>query len=75
MVPIEEEFSWSRGELATAVGVNLLLFGLTAPFAAALMQRFGIRGVTPGALFNVAAGSALSTFATSPWHLMLTWGC
>ena len=74
MVPIEEEFSWSRGELAAAVGVNLLLFGLTAPFAAALMQRFGIRGVTTGALFIVAAGSALSTFATSPWHLMLTWG-
>ena len=36
MLPLEDEFGWSRSELSLAVSVNLLLYGLTAPFAAAL---------------------------------------
>jgi len=56
MVPITDEFGWSRSVLSAAVGINLLLFGLTAPFAAALMERFGIRRVTTIALTVVAAG-------------------
>jgi len=74
MLPLEEEFGWSRTELSLAVTVNLLLFGLTAPFAAALMSRFGLRRVTTVALLLVAAGSALSVFATESWQLVLTWG-
>ncbi len=50
MLPLEDEFGWSRSELATAVSVNLLLYGLTAPFAAALMEKFGIRRVVMAAL-------------------------
>src|SRR4029453_13674200 len=45
LTPLQEEFGWSRGTISAAVSVNLLLFGLTAPFAAALMDRFGIRRV------------------------------
>lgn len=74
MVPLEEEFGWSLTEMSVAVTVNLLLFGLTAPFAAALMQRFGIRAVTAAALMLIAAGSALSVFVTAPLMLVLTWG-
>lgn len=74
MVPITDEFGWSRSVLSAAVGINLLLFGLTAPFAAALMERFGIRRVTTIALTIVAAGSALSVLVTSPWQILLTWG-
>lgn len=74
MVPLEEEFGWSLTEMSVAVTVNLLLFGLTAPFAAALMQRFGIRAVTTAALMLIAAGSALSVFVTAPLMLVFTWG-
>ncbi|TFI41974.1 MFS transporter [Rhodococcus sp. 1R11] len=74
MVPLQEEFGWPRSMLSLAVGVNLVLFGLTAPFAAALMERFGIRAVTSTALVVVAAGSALSVFVTQSWQLVLTWG-
>ncbi|MBY6538266.1 MFS transporter [Rhodococcus sp. BP-349] len=74
MVPITDEFGWSRGVLSAAVGINLLLFGLTAPFAAALMDRFGIRTVTSVALTVVALGSALTVFVTAPWQILLTWG-
>lgn len=74
MVPLEHEFGWSLTEMSLAVTVNLLLFGLTAPFAAALMQRFGIRAVTAAALLLIAAGSALSVFVTAPQQLLFTWG-
>ncbi len=74
IVPMQDEFGWSRTILSTAVAVNLLLFGLTAPFAAALMEKFGIRAVTATALSVVAAGAGLSVFVTSPWQIVLTWG-
>lgn len=74
MLPLEEQFGWSRTELSLAVTVNLLLYGLMAPFAAALMARFGLRRVTTIALLLVAAGAGLSVFATAPWMLVLTWG-
>jgi MFS family permease len=74
MVPLQQEFGWSRGVVSTAVGVNLVLFGLTAPFAAALMERFGVRAVTSVALGLIAAGSGLSIEVTASWHLVLLWG-
>jgi len=74
IVPMQEEFGWSRAILSAAVAVNLLLFGLTAPFAAALMEKFGIRAVTSVALTVVAAGAGLSVFVVSPWQIVLTWG-
>jgi cyanate permease len=39
MEPLENEFGWSRSVTSLAVTVNLVVYGLTAPFAAALMQR------------------------------------
>ncbi|WDM45637.1 MFS transporter [Microbacterium luteolum] len=74
MVPLEEEFGWTTAELSLAVSINLLLYGLIAPFAAALMQRFGIRAVTVVALFVIGAGAALSVFVATPGQLILTWG-
>jgi MFS family permease len=74
MVPLQDEFGWSRGTLSLAVGVNLVLFGLTAPFAAALMERFGIRAVTTCALLLIAAGSGATVLVRSSWQLVLTWG-
>ncbi|MFH5208997.1 MFS transporter [Antrihabitans sp. NCIMB 15449] len=74
MVPLGDEFGWSRGLMSSAVGVNLLLFGLTAPFAAALMDRFGIRQVITCALVLIAAGSGLTVFMTASWQLVLLWG-
>ena len=74
MVPLHEQLGWSMVTMSGAVSVNLVLYGLTAPFAAALMQRFGLRQVTCCALLLVALGAGLSTLATAPWQLMLTWG-
>ena len=72
--PLNEEFGWSLGTISAAVSVNLLLYGLTAPFAAALMDKFGIRRVAMGALLLVSAGSALTLWMSQSWQLMLCWG-
>jgi MFS family permease len=74
LTPLQDEFGWSRGTISAAVSVNLLLFGLTAPFAAALMDRFGIRRVVAAALTLVAIGSGLTVFMTQSWQLILLWG-
>ncbi|MEA2699285.1 MAG: hypothetical protein QOI66_3556, partial [Myxococcales bacterium] len=36
IIPLEREFGWNRGVLSAAVSINLLLYGLVGPFAAAL---------------------------------------
>ena len=74
IVPLQNEFGWNRAVISVAVSINLILFGLTGPFAAALMDRFGIRKVTVGALVTVASGALLTTIMNSPWQLYLLWG-
>ncbi|HEX6548793.1 MAG TPA: MFS transporter [Candidatus Dormibacteraeota bacterium] len=74
IVPLEHEFGWNAATISLAVSINLILFGLTGPFAAALMDRFGIRTVIAGALLLIAAGSALTIFMRAPWQLALLWG-
>src|SRR6202795_1089912 len=74
IVPLQTEFGWNRAIISVAVFINLLLFGLTGPFAAALMNRFGIRAVTVAALGTVATGALLTTGMTAPWQLYLLWG-
>nr|WP_246097950.1 MFS transporter [Rhodococcus spelaei] len=72
--PLHEDFGWSRATISAAVSVNLALYGLTAPFAAALMERFGMRAVVSSALVLVATGSGLTVFMTAGWQLVLLWG-
>lgn len=74
MVPLQQEFGWSTTVLSAAVSINLVLFGLTAPFAAALMERFGIRAVTSTALVLIGMGSALTVLVNQSWQILLTWG-
>jgi sugar phosphate permease len=74
IVPLQHEFGWSRGTISLAVSLGLLLYGLTAPFSAALMERFGVRRVMLVALATVATGASLTYVMTSPWQLDLLWG-
>ncbi|UJW35405.1 MFS transporter [Saccharothrix sp. AJ9571] len=72
--PLHAEFGWARGTIGAAVSINLVLFGLISPFAAALMDRLGMRRVVSWALILVAAGSGLTIFMTASWQLQLLWG-
>jgi MFS family permease len=74
MVPLNEDFGWSTSVMSLAVSVNLLLYGLTAPFAAALMDRFGVRQVVATALLLVSLGAGGSILMTASWQLLIFWG-
>jgi MFS family permease len=74
MIPLEQEFHWTRATISLAVSVNILLYGLIGPFAAALMQGLGVRRTTLIALTLLAVGVSLATLVTQPWQLILLWG-
>ena len=74
IVPLEDSFGWSRSQISLAISINILLYGLTAPFAAALMERFTVRKVVMSALAAVSLGAFLTIFMSKPWHLILLWG-
>jgi len=74
IVPLQEAFGWDRATISLAVSINLILFGFMGPFAAAMMDRWGIRRVVTVALIAIATGSFLTTFMTAPWQLYLLWG-
>src|SRR6201992_4459402 len=74
IVPLQQEFGWSTAEISSALSIRLILFGLMAPFAAALLNRFGLRNVTLAALLTVVTALVLSLGMTEVWQLMLLWG-
>jgi len=74
ILPLEKDFGWQRDVISLAVAINVLLYGLTAPFAAALMERFTVRKVVMAALATVATGALLTIWMNQSWHLMLLWG-
>src|SRR5438874_8179878 len=74
IVPLEQEFHWSRATISLAAGINLLVYGFIGPFAAAVMDRFGVRRTMTLALAATAIGVALSPAMHEPWELVLLWG-
>ena len=58
MLPLQREFGWSTAAISSALAMRLLLFGLMGPFAAAFLNRYGVRGVTVTALCLIAVGLA-----------------
>ncbi|MDF1854714.1 MFS transporter [Pseudooceanicola sp.] len=72
--PLRAEFGWSTETISSAMALRLGLFGLVAPFAAALMARFGVRAVAMTATTMITIGVCGSIFMTEAWHLMLWWG-
>ena len=64
IVPLQKEFGWSTAEISSALSIRFVLFGLIAPFAAALHNRFGLRNVTLSALVIVASALVVSLTMT-----------
>src|SRR5271165_4414240 len=74
IVPLEQEFHWSRATISFAIGINLLLYGAVGPFAAAVTDRFGARRTITLALAATAAAVALTPGMSEPWQLVALWG-
>lgn len=74
LVPFGNEFQWSRATVSSIVSINIFLYGLIGPFAAALYLQFGLRRTMIAAMLLLSGGYALSTVVTHYWEFALLWG-
>src|SRR5271156_5307455 len=74
IVPLEHEFGWSDAQISSALALRILLYGLFGPFAAAFMNRFGVRRVIVCALALISFGLLASLAMTQMWQLIVLWG-
>ncbi len=74
MVPWGNDFGWSRAVISFAAATGIFLFGITGPFAAAAMQRFGVRPTVMCALALMSGSALVSLMMHESWQLILTWG-
>jgi sugar phosphate permease len=74
IVPLEQEFGWSRATISLAIGVQLLVYGFIGPFSAGLVDRYGLRKVMLGAIALTVVSFASTAIVTAPWQLTLVWG-
>ena len=74
LLPLGNEFQWSRATVSSIVSINIFLYGLIGPFAAALYQRFGLKRTMIAAMVLLTLGYGLSTVATQYWQFIVLWG-
>src|SRR5215470_10665067 len=74
ILPLEQAFGWSRDTVSLAAAIGIFLYGLVGPFAAALMQSFGVKRTLVTALLLMSASTAASSLMSQPWQYVLTWG-
>jgi MFS family permease len=74
MVPLEQEFEWSRSAISFAFAINLTLYGFSGPFIAAGLEKIGIRKMMMYAMILLVFGMVVSLFMTQIWQLHLIWG-
>ncbi len=74
MQPLSHEFGWNAEQISSALAVRFVLFGLMGPFAAILMERFGLRRVVVTALALITSGMLLATRMTAFWQLVALFG-
>jgi predicted MFS family arabinose efflux permease len=75
LVPdISREFGWSTGEISGPLGLRFALFGLVAPFAGALMIKYGTRAVVSGSAALMVLGISLALAMTTKLQLWVSVG-
>src|SRR3546814_2374336 len=74
IIPLQREFGWSASDISGALSIRFLLFGGMGPFAAAFMNRFGMRRMMLVSLAIIVVGLLLSMGMTRLWQLVLLWG-
>lgn len=74
ILPLEAKFGWDRSLVSATAAIGIFLYGLIGPFAAALMQTFGIRRTLLGGLVLMALATLGSLGMTAPWQYLISWG-
>ncbi|SDF48264.1 MFS transporter [Bosea robiniae] len=70
-IPMTVQFNWGRDTFSLALAIQNLLWGLGAPFAGAIADRYGtVRVLCVGALLY-AGGLVMMAYATTPLQLHL----
>src|SRR5919109_5177128 len=72
--PLETEFGWTRAAIASAVSMNLLLFGIASPISGWLLDRYGPRKVMLGSLSLLVVGVSGTIAMNRFWQFFLVWG-
>jgi MFS family permease len=72
--PLSKEFGWTTEQISSVLAVRFMLFGLLGPFAAVLMERYGLRRIVCSALVLIASGLLLATHISALWQLFALWG-
>lgn len=72
--PLQREFGWANADISFALAVRLLLFGLMGPFAAAFINRFGVRAVVAFAVALISIGILGTMAMREVWQLLAFWG-
>ncbi len=73
-VVILDEFGWSRASTAGIFSLNVVVYGITAPFAGALVDRFGPKKVLLTGAIILALATALCSMANTIVHFYLLFG-
>ena len=71
---IVDEFGWTRGNTAIIFSINIMVYGIVAPFAGALADRFRPRYVLAAGAILMGIGMASCSLATAKWQFYLLYG-
>jgi MFS family permease len=69
------EFGWTRGTTSLIYSINVLVYGLVAPVAGGLADRFRPRYVLATGAHRYGVGMALCSLASQRWQFYLLTEC
>lgn len=74
LLPLGNEFQWSRATVSSVVAINIFIFGLIGPFAAALYVRLGLRRTMMLGMGLLALGYGSTVFLRTYAQFVVLWG-
>ena len=74
LLPLENEFGWSRSSISSVYSIYMLANGLSAPFSGMLYERWGPKVLYLSGLALMASAFMLAGKLTSLWQFQLCIG-
>lgn len=74
LLPMIEEFEWTRADVSGAMGLMLIMYAAVAPFAGAFMLKYGLRRVVTGSALLTTVALVAITLIGETWHLLISMG-
>ncbi|MER1998151.1 MAG: MFS transporter [Lysinibacillus sp.] len=74
IIPFEEQFGWNRSSISLAFAVSLFLYGVSGPFMAAFVDKYGLKRMMLGSMALLMVGLASTYVMQNEWQLLIIWG-